>query len=78
MLFDALGAWPRHDYKTAPNWTNSRPELSDQTNMAAHLETFSLPECIGSVEMKDPVPLTRLIQFDLPTEAHLALFKTSR
>lgn len=36
MLFDALGAWPRHDYKAAPNWTNSHPELSDQTNMAAH------------------------------------------
>lgn len=36
MLFDALGAWPRHDYKAAPNWTNTRPELSDQTNMAAH------------------------------------------
>lgn len=35
-LFDALGAWPRHDYKAAPNWTNARPELSDQTNMAAH------------------------------------------
>lgn len=34
-----------------------------------HIETFSLPECIGSVEMKDPVPLTRLIQFDLPTES---------